>query len=180
MAFHRNRIILWMYMFTQVFVVLMRLEEFVGPVEQELEWQKYFHVGSFLQKSFVHYFGVFQLVHTDGVGSGTITDSVQWVHYLCRTEHIVLHKRRTIYFLPVEKQKCNLWRDNGVVMCITCVGPRRIVFVYRFEYTVSVMVEIVFRTNVTFYTISMRMNRSNVLMTSIIIRIKRFLFSLRN
>lgn len=60
----------------------MRLEEFIGPVEQEFERQKDFHIGSFLQESFVHDFGVFQLVHADGVGSGAIANGVQRVQYL--------------------------------------------------------------------------------------------------
>lgn len=60
----------------------MRLEEFVGPVEQELEWQKYFHVWSLLQETLVHRFSVFQLVHANSVSSGAIADGVQRVHHL--------------------------------------------------------------------------------------------------
>jgi hypothetical protein len=33
------------------------------------------------------------LVHADSIGSGTITDSIQWIHYLYRIEHIILYKR---------------------------------------------------------------------------------------
>lgn len=72
----------------------MRLEEFVGSVEQELERQEYFHVGSFLQKAFVHDFSVFQLIHANGVGPGAVADGVQRVHYLwnetdVRKQHVL-------------------------------------------------------------------------------------------
>lgn len=71
-----------MYTDTQVSVVLMGLEEFVGSVEQEFEWQKDFHIGSLLQQTLVNGLGVFQLVHANSVGPGTIADGVQWVHHL--------------------------------------------------------------------------------------------------
>lgn len=67
---------------TQVSVVLMRLEEFIGSVEQEFERQEYFHVGSLLQKALVHDFSVLQLVYTNCVGPGTIANGVQRVQHL--------------------------------------------------------------------------------------------------
>lgn len=72
---------------TQVSVVLMGLEEFVGPVEQELEWQEYLHVGSFLQEALVHDLGVLQLVHANGVGPRTVANGVQRVHDLYPKEN---------------------------------------------------------------------------------------------
>lgn len=71
-----------MYTDTQVSVVLMGLEELVGSVEQEFEWQEDFHVGSLLQQALVNGLGVFQLVHANSVGPGPIADRVQWVHHL--------------------------------------------------------------------------------------------------
>lgn len=75
-----------MYTDTQVSVVLMGLEEFVGSVEQEFEWQEDFHVGSLLQQALVNGLGVFQLVHANSVGPGPIADGVQWVHHLSKRE----------------------------------------------------------------------------------------------
>jgi len=84
---------------TQVSVVLMSLEEFVGSVEQEFERQKYFYVGSLLQKALVHRFSVFQLVYANSVGPGAIADGIERVHHLsrekrrCQTKSIASDER---------------------------------------------------------------------------------------
>lgn len=52
---------------TQESIIRLRLEDFFWPVEEETEWQEYFHVRALLEKSLINLASILQLVHANGV-----------------------------------------------------------------------------------------------------------------
>lgn len=67
---------------TEVSVVLVRTEEFLGSVEEEAEGQEDLDVWPLLEDSLVHGTGVLQLVDAHGVDAVGVADGVQRVQDL--------------------------------------------------------------------------------------------------
>ena len=62
-------------------IIRLRLEDLFWPVEEETEWQEYFHIWALLENSFVDLAGILQLAHTNRVLSWTAAHGVQGIQY---------------------------------------------------------------------------------------------------
>ena len=69
---------------TQVSVVGVGLEEFLGTVQVEAEGQEDLHIGLLLQQSLVNVVCVLQLADADGIIALPVALGVQWVQNLER------------------------------------------------------------------------------------------------